>query len=391
MKLLIISDMLHYKNTDGSIFGWGPTVTEINHLLNLFDEITHIGTFSHELPPPTALPYLGNVRFIPLKETGGTTFWHKLGILAESNHYISTMLAELPKANAVHVRCPANIPLLAILLLSFVRMPYPRWVKYAGNWRPTHREAKSYAFQRWLLQRNVHHGSVSVNGRWPDQLSHIYSFLNPSLTKLDVDTNRKLAAGKKIQTPLNLLYVGRVEEAKGAGRTLRIAQKLKLFNIPFELHFAGDGPESGFFQEQANELGLMEHIAFHGWLSKNELVQLYARAHFLLLPSTASEGWPKVLSEGMSFGVVPLSSNISSIPQILNVFGTGKAFPPEDTDAFVQAIIGYWREPDKWLEASLASMKQSEQFTYDNYLDKVRNMFWDAFQVRLPGLKLKSS
>ena len=390
MKLLIISDMLHYRNAKGEIFGWGPTVTEINHLSELFEQIVHIGTFTQDVPPATSLPYTGNVRLVPLKETGGTTIWHKLGVLAESINYLRAMLNELPNADVVHVRCPSNIPLLALLLMSIIRKPHPRWVKYAGNWRPTHSEAWSYTFQRWWLQHNFHHGTVSVNGKWPDQIPHIYSFLNPSLTSGEVITNRKAASRKKLQTPLHLLFVGRVEEPKGAGRTLRIAQALHIADIPFELHIAGDGPESAFFQKEAQTLGINEQTIFHGWLSKENLAKLYTQAHFLLLPSTASEGWPKVLSEGMSYGVVPLSSTISSIPQILSEYGAGIAHPPEDIHAFVKSILAYLENPNKWLEASHAGQQQADQFTYESYLHRVRRMFWDAWHIRLLGFEEES-
>ena len=38
MKLAIISHTEHYKLPDGSIVGWSPTVNEINHVLEIFDE-----------------------------------------------------------------------------------------------------------------------------------------------------------------------------------------------------------------------------------------------------------------------------------------------------------------------------------------------------------------
>ena len=37
MKLLIISHTRHYIE-DGQILGWGPTLNEINHLLDVFEK-----------------------------------------------------------------------------------------------------------------------------------------------------------------------------------------------------------------------------------------------------------------------------------------------------------------------------------------------------------------
>ena len=72
-----------------------------------------------------------------------------------------------------------------------------------------------------------------------------------------------------------------------------------------------------------------------------EVAKFYSPAHFFLLPSSSSEGWPKVLSEAMAYGVVPIASSISSIPQILREAGSGKTFPPDKIISFVNAILGY--------------------------------------------------
>ena len=42
MKLAIISHTEHYKTKAGTIVGWSPTVNEVNHLLEIFDEIYHV-------------------------------------------------------------------------------------------------------------------------------------------------------------------------------------------------------------------------------------------------------------------------------------------------------------------------------------------------------------
>ena len=183
MKLLIISNMSHYLDA-GRVVGWGPTVQEIDHLANIFDEIRHIGFLHADPPPLNALPYSSpKVHLVPVPPAGGEKLSDKLKILNLIPLYLRTILQELPWADAVHVRCPANLPLMAVVLLSLVPFPKYRWVKYAGNWRPNGRESWSYTIQRWMLQKNLHRGVVTVNGRWPQQPAHIFSFLNPSLTE----------------------------------------------------------------------------------------------------------------------------------------------------------------------------------------------------------------
>jgi len=384
MRLLIVSNMTHYLNSEGQVVGWGPTVEEIDALATLFDQVTHLAFLHRGDPPATLLPYgAPNVQFAPLPPSGGPTLRHKGGILRQTPVYLARMLREFRRADVVFVRCPCNVGLIAIVLLAFCRRPRYRWAKYGGNWRPNGPESWSYTFQRWWLNKGFHRGVVTVNGHWPGQPGHVYSFLNPSLSRQDVEQGRSAGKHKQLQLPIYLLFVGRVGEAKGVGRILRIAEELRARRVPFELHLVGDGPERPTFERRARDEGLGSWITFHGWRPKPTLADFYQRAHVLLLPSSSSEGWPKVLSEAMAYAVVPVASTVSSIPQVLAETGAGVALPPHDVEAFVHAIQGYVDHPEAWCRASRAGMAAAERFTYDAYLDAVREMFRDAWGLEL--------
>lgn len=166
------------------------------------------------------------------------------------------------------------------------------------------------------------------------------------------------------------------------GRILDIAKRLQAKPVPFELHFVGDGPERPKFEQRAWDDGLAACTTFHGWQPKPALDDFYQRAHIMLFPSS-SEGWPKVLSEAMAYGVVPVAGDISSIPQILAETGAGMTLPTYNVEAFVQAILGYADNPGEWRRASRAGMAAAEQFSYSAYLNRVQEMFWDAWGVGL--------
>jgi hypothetical protein len=50
----------------------------------------------------------------------------------------------------------------------------------------------------------------------------------------------------------------------------------------------------------------------------------------------------------MAYGVIPIAGNVSSIPQLLETFGAGRAIEPENVKAFCQAIQEYYRNPAGW-------------------------------------------
>src|SRR5205085_4697947 len=202
------------------------------------------------------------------------------------------------------------------------RTPGPRWFKYAGNWKPDGLESPSYILQRWWLARGWHRGAVTVNGTWPEQQPWVKTFFNPSLDASDLERGQRAAEGKRLTSPLRLIYVGRIETEKGADRAVKILAGVRARGIDATLELIGDGASRESFEQLAGELGVSAHAAFLGWKPPAVINDHYARAHISLLPTAASEGWPKVLSEAMAFGVVPVAGAVSSIPQYLRELGT---------------------------------------------------------------------
>ncbi len=375
MKLLIISNMAHYHR-DGQLVGWGPTVQEINALASIFEHITHIGCLHACTAPLSAIPYQAkNLTFIPLIPAGGETLSSKLRILKYTPEYIRTILKWLSWGDVIHVRCPANIPLIALFLLRFSSSPQYRWVKYAGNWQPKGKESFSYSLQRWLLQHNFHKGVVTVNGEWANQPSHVFSFNNPSLSAEEKAAAAAAGMEKQLTPPYRLLFIGRLEAAKGVYEVLHIAHALAWQKVAFQLDLIGDGLEKDEVIKTAEELDLLDHAKFRGWLPRPALEAYYRQGHFILLPSSASEGWPKVLSEAMAYGVVPLASDVSSIPQVLAKTGAGYSFPAKNTSAYLETINRLVLHPEEWKSLSLAGIQSAELFTYQHYLSSVTRMF----------------
>ncbi|MCP5303468.1 MAG: glycosyltransferase [Pseudomonadales bacterium] len=374
MKLLIISHTEHFKKGD-SVAGWGPTIREINHLATLFDEVVHVATLNQGPAPESALPYSAdNIRLAPVAPSGGSGLLNKLNILLQYPVYLLTILRELRGVDVVHIRCPANISLLAVLLITFLPWPRRRWTKYAGNWSPDGREAFSYTLQRWWLNKGLQRGVVTVNGRWPGQPAHVHSFYNPCLTEEELQEGARYAASKVPAVPLRLLYVGRLETPKGVRRILEITAQLHEMHVPVFVDLVGDGPEKPAFEEYVVQQGIQESVKFHGWVPRDQLGPIYAQAHLMIFPSSSSEGWPKVLSEAMAYGVVPVTSTVSSVPQYLQDFKVGQTFAADDLQGFVKAVVWYSKHTSEWKQESDNAVQAANLFSYQNYLNSVKQL-----------------
>jgi len=88
MRLLIISGMPHHRR-DGVVVGWGPTVHEIDHLTEIFEEVRHVGLLHPGEAPTSALPYRSpRVTFIPAPPAGG----NRLAEIARGASVVMTVL-----------------------------------------------------------------------------------------------------------------------------------------------------------------------------------------------------------------------------------------------------------------------------------------------------------
>lgn len=364
MRLLVVSHTPHALD-EGGWKGWSATVRELSAVAELFDELVHVAPVAQAADEGMCGYGAGNVRIAAVRPSGGEGLGAKLGIVARWGEYLGVILRELREADAVHVRCPCNIGLLAVLVLCVVKKPGRRWIKYAGNWRPQGREAWSYRLQRWLLRKPWHGGVVTVNGQWEGDPPHVREFFNPSFTEAELDIARECGRRKRLEGVVRCAFVGRVEEAKGARRAVEIVRRLRAGRVEAELDVVGDGP----LREELSRAG-EPWMRFHGWMPRQEVGRVWREAHVCLLPSR-TEGWPKVLSEGMAWGVVPVASRTGSIPQHLKRFGCGAVVEAGDVGGFAGAVRGYAEDRLRWKEESERGMEAAGLFTYEAHVRRV--------------------
>ncbi|MFD1014595.1 glycosyltransferase [Winogradskyella rapida] len=375
-RLTIISHTEHYKKANGSLLGLGPTVTELNALLAIFDTITHVAMLHDTEAPPSALPYVSDrIKFVALPAVGGPRFSDKIRLITASLGVIRTVRTALKTADYFQFRAPTGIGVYVLPYLLFFASQ-KGWFKYAGNWKQT-QAPLAYRFQKWLLEKQ--RCPVTINGFWPDQPSHCLSFENPCLTADDLAEGQAVQKAKTRNYPLDLCFVGRLEAAKGVDLLLEtlggldVATRQKLGNI----HLVGAGVGLAAYQAQAEALGLS--VIFHGFLSRSAVHGIYKRSHAIVLPS-ASEGFPKVIAEALNFGCIPVVSDVSSISHYVKDGQTGFLIKRLDTASLASCLkrvldlesVGY-KELKGVTEAELA------RFTYDFYNKRLEQDILSSF------------
>ena len=362
--LTIISHTEHYTSNDGQIVGLGSTVTEINHLIEIFDEIRHIAMLHTEEAPDSAMPYTSEqIKFIPIKAVGGKTIKDKLRVAWQGPKVISTIKRVLRTSDYFQFRAPTGIGVYVIPYLTLFQTQ-TGWFKYAGNWKQEHKPL-AYRFQKWLLENQSR--PVTINGFWENQPKQCLSFENPCLTDEEIQEGQSVITSKTFRFPLELCFVGRMEPAKGVDLIIEALSQIAGENRKKikTIHFVGAGTEMTSYQEQVEHLELP--IVFHGYLSRAEVHQIYIRSHAILLPS-ASEGFPKVIAEAMNYGCLPVVSEVSSIGHYIKDAENGLLMTEVHASALkvcLKQLLDLEEENYKYMISNSVSF--IERFSYKYY------------------------
>ncbi|MEO9946947.1 glycosyltransferase family 4 protein [Paraglaciecola sp.] len=122
-------------------------------------------------------------------------------------------------------------------------------------------------------------------------------------------TTNKVVTKKRLQ----LLFLGRIGERKGAFDIIEALAKDNLKNCNFELLMGGDGDlESA--KSLVNKYNLQEKIKFIGWVRGEQKLKLLQESAIFLLPSY-NEGMPMSLLEALASGLPIIASTVGGIPQ----------------------------------------------------------------------------
>ncbi|MFC5480661.1 glycosyltransferase family 4 protein [Massilia suwonensis] len=136
--------------------------------------------------------------------------------------------------------------------------------------------------------------------------------------------------------PNRILFLGRVEAAKGVAELLDAVALLAPRFPALRLILAGSG-ELDAWRREAAERGIAGRVELTGWLDAGACAEQLARASVFCLPSHA-EGLPMALLEAMAAGKAVVASAVGGIPEVLREGENGLLVPPRDGAALAGAL-----------------------------------------------------
>ncbi|MDT0557364.1 glycosyltransferase [Ichthyenterobacterium sp. W332] len=368
--LTIISHTEHYKKSNGNIVGLGSTVTEINKLLAVFEEIIHVAMLHNDEAPSSSLPYISDkITFVPIPALGGHTIGSKWSIIWKMPSVLKTVSSAISKSDYFQFRAPTGIGVFVIPYLVLFSSK-KGWFKYAGNWKQNNAPL-AYRFQKWMLKKQKR--KVTINGFWDDQPKHCLSFENPCLTDEEFIEGAKVIESRTMFAHnIEICFVGRLEAQKGLDLLIDALNDLNEMycNKISKIHVVGNGNIT--YYKSIVKHNPLDFI-FHGTLSRAEVHDIYKRSHIIVLPSQ-SEGFPKVITEALNYGCLPIVTKFHAITDYIEHNRNGFLIE-ELSITCLRALIEVFISVSENNYLSMINYSKSflQKFTYGYFNNKLKN------------------
>jgi len=315
MRFLIITHVLH-KPKDQQWFAYAPYVREMNLWLKHVDEVEIVAPITKEKTSAIDIVYEHDkIKLTKIPSIAFVTLGSALLSFLAIPIIIFKLFMACRRADHIHLRCPGNIGLLGCIVQIF----FPKKIKtakYAGNWDPNAQQPLSYRLQKKILSNTkwTKNMTAIVYGEWKNQSKNIKPFFTATYKNKD----REVINERDYSSDLDFIFVGSLVKGKRPLLAIKIIEALVDKGIPSYLQLFGDGVLKKELQQYIDKNRLLaNYVVLRGNQTSETVKEALKNSHFTILASK-SEGWPKALAEAMFFGVIPLATPISCVPNMLD-------------------------------------------------------------------------
>lgn len=143
-----------------------------------------------------------------------------------------------------------------------------------------------------------------------------------------------------------VLFVGRIEKAKGVFDLLSAWARVKQVYPDALLTVIGPDHTGGRFQQEARLLRLDRSVRLTGPLPSPKVAELMRQSRLFCLPSHG-EGTPNCVMEALSCGLPIVATRVGGIPDIVAHEKSGLLVEVKDVDSLATALITLLRDFDR--------------------------------------------
>lgn len=371
MKLVVVSHKVCWRSQDSTV-GFatdGGFPFQMEYLSEIFTRTTLVVPCEPELKTLGLTQLSGNnITVVPLSVPAGRGLARKLALVSWLFENGPTIWRSVKDADAVHAPIPGDVGTIGLLFALILRKRL--FVRHCGNWlRP-----------RTIAERCWKFGMEMLAGRRNAMLATGGGSTSPSIRNPNIEwifstslTEAQLTSFRERRTDFDrprIVVACRQEERKGTDIVIRGLSRILEVLPDATLVVAGDGSYLDRLKSIAKDCGVEGKVTFCGQLSQNEVVALLRSSDLFCFPTSASEGFPKVVVEALAAGLPVISTRVSVIPQLL-ARGGGILLESRDPKELADAVIEIFSDREKYAEMSRRALETARGFTLENWRDRI--------------------
>ncbi|MBP8156967.1 MAG: glycosyltransferase [Flavobacterium sp.] len=369
MTFCIITHVAHgYENDE--YYAYSPYVKEMNIWLKHVDKVIVVAPKKLSEKTKIHIAYQHpNIEFREVPDFNLTSIKAIFRSLFLLPKLLMIIFKAMKASDHIHLRCPGNMGLLGCFVQLFFPSK-PKTAKYAGNWDPKSKQPMSYKLQRFMLSNTFFSRKmqVLVYGKWPDSSKNIKTFFTATYFEKDKEPieNRTLT---KI---IDFIFVGTLSAGKQPFYAIKLVEWLKNKGWNVRLMLFGDGNERAHLEHYIKKNNLNYFVFFKGNQEQHTVKEAFQKSHFVLLPSK-SEGWPKVVAEGMFWGCLPISTAVSCVPNMLQ-FNERGVLLSLDLEEDVKKIESVLNDVEEYQNKVSKAVNWSRLYTLDYFEAEIEKL-----------------
>ena len=202
----------------------------------------------------------------------------------------------------------------------------------------------------------------------PQKITVIHSGVQP----------RFFADGKPAESPINqpfILTVGTMQKRKNHITLVRAFAKLLGMGLAPAPVLAIAGGKGWLYEDvlaEIKKLGIEDHVKFLGFVNDADLPALYRAARVFAFPSIY-EGFGLPVLEAMAAGTPVVSSNASSLPEVVG--DCGLMVNPLDVDGLAAALRTAWSDEAYRADVIPRAISRAKIFTWQKAAAQLMDVY----------------
>jgi len=385
VKLLVISHKETWSDprSPSGFATIGGFPFQMRAISELFDQTNLLVLRRATEKPGGASPLLGyNLKVAILPEPQGHDLERKIRLLFWLPRFLPIIWKEVRQADAIHTPIPGDLGTIGMIIALLQKKPL--FIRHCGRWGIP--SSFMDRLLQWFLVRIASSKNVIMatgGGHQPpsEENKYIKWVFSTSLSENEF-SNIPLAPAWEPGKTLKLVTVGSLLPGKNISALIS-ALPIILDQYPdCELAVVGTGRLYEELLMETNQLGLEEHLHFHGNVSHERVMDILSSSHLFVFP-TFYEGFPKALLEAMACGLPVIASPVSVIPHLVGDPNSGILLEGTDGQAVAKAVISMVSDPAAMHKMGENARAAAEGYTLEKWRDQIRGELESAWGVQL--------